>query len=54
MPPDFGSCPDGTLSCLTLSAPFAPFLLLLPLRLLLLLRVLLLAPLCLLLALVAP
>ena len=48
MPPVFGSRPDGTPSCMTLSAPFAPFLLLL------LVRVLLLALPCSLLALVAP
>ena len=54
MPPVFGSRPDGTPSCLTPSALFAPFLLLLPLLLLLLLRVLPLALPCPPLALVAP
>ena len=50
MQPDLGSRPDDTPSCLTLSAPFVRFLLLL----LLLLRVLPLALPCFLLALVAP
>ena len=34
LPPVFGSRPDGTPSCMTLSAPFAPFLLLLLVRVL--------------------
>ena len=53
-PPGFGSSPDGTRSCMTLSALFAPFLFLLMLLLPLLVRVLFLVLLFLFLALVAP